>query len=44
MWAVIYYTDGSSSDNIYPKNGVSFGQYELAMKDKRVVNVMIYGQ
>lgn len=44
MWAVIYYTDGSSSDNICPKNGISFGQYELAMKDKRIVNVMIYGQ
>ena len=44
MWAVIYYNDGSSSENIYPKDGVSFGKYELAMKDKRIVNVIVYGQ
>lgn len=44
MFAVIFYKDGSSSDNIYPKDGVKFGKNELAMKDKRIVNVMIYGE
>ncbi len=43
MWAVIYYKDGSSSDNIYPNNGISFEQYELAMNNKNIANVIIYG-
>jgi hypothetical protein len=43
MFAVIYFRDGSSSNYIYPVNGVSFGQNELASKDKKIARVMIYG-
>ena len=42
MFAIEYYHDGSSSEKIYPKNGVSFGKYELARNDRKIVNILIY--
>lgn len=43
MFAVIFYKDGSSSENIFPKNGKAFEKFELASKDKNIAFVKIYG-
>jgi len=42
MFAVIFYKDGSS-ENVYPKDGFAFGQYELASKNKNIAFINIYG-
>lgn len=43
MYAIHFYKDGSSSDNIFPKNGSEFEQNELESNDKRIAYTGIYG-